>query len=256
MLIIAIITLWQDSNRPSSSSNIALPPLNVYGGSNQVVVGDNNTLESNVLNTSTVQSRQTTIDTDSFIGSWLTNVATFTVSLRGSQIVAHVDGYGGHWNETFRVSIKNRRLIFDETFLMGITTIALSNDGFSFTSLDPQTSFCGVRVEPVPPPPLPVGCGFSGHWNLSGSEFPVGSHVILTQQVNYVRGTIYEHNSSDIFDNIFGRVYWGKGWMMNGVRTYNLNKFTLMMSGPENEFSVFFDGANSYNGQKGVRITE
>jgi hypothetical protein len=168
-----------------------------------------------------------------FGGAWLTNVARLSVVQEGDEVMVTVQGYGDNWNDFVPGVVEGRTIRFEDTTFWGTFSIELSADGDSFVGLDSDLSFCGVRSGP-----LPLGCGFSGTWELSDSQdtLPPGNRMVLIQEGAQVKGTIYGPDGG-IFDTVSGEVYWGKGWELRGEGEYRIAPFTWRMTADETAFS-------------------
>ncbi len=168
-------------------------------------------------------------------GAWLTNVARLSVIQDGETVMVTVQGYGDNWNDFVPGIIEGQMIHFEDTPFWGTFSIELSADGNSFVGTDPDLSFCGVRSGP-----LPLGCGFSGEWELSDSldTLSPGNRMVLIQEGAEVKGTIYGPDGG-IFDTISGEVYWGKGWGLYGEGEYRIDPFTWRMAADEVSFNGF-----------------
>jgi hypothetical protein len=170
-----------------------------------------------------------------FSGTWDTNIAFLRVDQRDAEVFVTVQGYGGGWDFFVKGTVKGRVVYFNGDGVLELNSIEISEDGNSFKSTDPNIGFCGVRSGA-----LPVGCGFSGTWILSGGsslDLPEGSHAVLIQNGSKVRGPIYDQFDV-VIDNITGDVDWGKGWHMTGRGKY-LPEFFWNITTDEQEFEWF-----------------
>jgi hypothetical protein len=176
-----------------------------------------------------------TLASDSFAGTWTTNLGSMNFVQSGSEITGNIEGYGGIWNETFTGTINgNGEAVFD-TEILGEFTLVLSGED-AFKSTTSELSFCGVRGVDME---LPSGCGFSGTW-FTSSRFPAvdKGHIILTQTGATVTGNFY-NAMGEKNETFTGTMEWGKGWRANGV-TLRRGDLSLWMNSSETGFQLIY----------------
>ena len=168
-------------------------------------------------------------------GTWIANIGKVNFMQEGSKITGTIEGYGGQWNEPFEGTLTNNMAVFNTEWFGDFTLIF---EGDTFKSGSPNLSFCGVRSGGENE--LPAGCGFSGKWTIPDKPgFPGGSYLELKQVEENVTGTFY-NGDGEVYDTVSGTVYWGKGWMMNGV-TENHGEIMLGINSAETGFTIITD---------------
>lgn len=169
--------------------------------------------------------------TNTFAGTWTTNLGMMNFVQNGNEITGNMEGYGGTWNETFTGSLnENGEAVFETEILGPFTLVLNTTDTFRSTSQD--LSFCGIRGVDQE---LQQGCGFSGKWIVpSKSVFLPGSYMIMKQVGENVTGEIFDGNGSP-YESFNGKMEWGKGWRANG--TYKeRGEISLWMNAAETGF--------------------
>jgi len=194
------------------------------------------------LSLSLISCGPATLPANSFAGTWTTNLGAVNMTVKNKEITAKIEGYGGNWNETFTGTINETGEAVFQTDILGGFTLVLGGD--SFSSSNPDLSFCGVRGVDME---LPAGCGFSGKW-LTSSRFPATDkgYIILTQIGAVVIGDMY-NAMGEKHEAFTGAVEWGKGWRANGV-TLRRGDLSLWMNSSETGFQMIF--GNSDNPQQ------
>lgn len=173
---------------------------------------------------------------NSFAGTWTTNLGMMNFVQNGNKITGNMEGYGGNWNETFTGTINENGEAVFETEILGDFTLALNGDN-TFKSTSTELSFCGIMGVAE----LPAGCGFSGKWIVpSKSVFLPGSYMVLKQIGDKVTGDLYDGNNT-IYDSFSGFVDWGKGWRANGT-TKQRGELSLWINAAETGFE-FISGS-------------
>ncbi len=168
-------------------------------------------------------------------GAWVANIGKVNFMQKGTQITGSIEGYGGQWKETFEGVITDNKAVFNTEWFGDFTLVF---DGDTFKSASPDLSFCGMRSGEKNE--LPAGCGFSGKWTIPDKPgFPKGSYMELKQVEENVAGAFY-NGDGKVYDTISGKVYWGKGWMMDGV-TEKHGKILLWINSAETGFTIVMD---------------
>jgi hypothetical protein len=191
------------------------------------------------LSTSLIGCGPAVLPSNTFAGTWTTNLGIVNFVQSGDKVTGIIDGYGGFWNETFSGTIsKNGETVFD-TELLGGFTLVLDGQG-AFKSTSPDLSFCGVRGADAE---LPAGCGFSGKWIATSGFDANEGHLILTQTGGNVTGGIY-NSLGEKYQTFNGTVDWGKGWRANGTTSLN-GDLSLWINASETGFELIYgDGGN------------
>lgn len=191
------------------------------------------------LTTSLIGCGPATLASDTFAGTWTTNLGMINFVQNEDQLIGNMEGYGGYWNETFTGSINENGEAIFETEILGDFTLVLSDDN-KFRSTSSELSFCGVRGVDME---LPAGCGFSGKWIVpSKSVFLPGSYMLLKQIGENVTGEIFDGNDNP-YESFNGKMDWGKGWRANG--TYKeRGEISLWMNAAETGFQFMSDKGN------------
>lgn len=191
------------------------------------------------LTTSLIGCGPATLVSNTFAGTWTTNLGMINFVQNEDQLIGNMEGYGGFWNETFTGSINDNGEAVFETEILGEFTLVLSDDN-NFRSTSSELSFCGVRGVDME---LPAGCGFSGKWIVpSKSVFLPGSYMILKQVGENVTGTIYDENDND-YETFTGVMEWGKGWRANGEYSER-GEISLWMNADETGFQFMSEKGN------------
>lgn len=168
-------------------------------------------------------------------GTWIANVGKINFRQEGNKVTGVIEGYGGQWNTAFEGTITDNQAVFSTEWFGDFTLIF---DGDTFESASPDLAFCGIRS--TGENELPAGCGFSGKWIVPAkSVFAGGGYLELQQVEENVTGTFYNRNG-EVYDNISGKVYWGKGWMMEGT-TENHGEIMLDINSAETGFTIVTD---------------
>ena len=154
-----------------------------------------------------------TVGSNSFAGTWTTNLGAINFMQNGNGITGNIEGYGGNWNETFTGSLNENGEAVFQTEVLGDFTLVLNGEN-TFKSTSTELSFCGIRGANQE---LPAGCGFSGKWIVPSKHvFLPGSYMILKQTGENVSGEIFDGNGNP-YESFNGTMEWGKGWRANGT---------------------------------------
>jgi hypothetical protein len=165
-------------------------------------------------------------------GTWVANLGKVNFVQSDTKITGSIEGYGGQWNETFEGTITNNKAVFTTEWFGDFTLVF---DGNTFKSASPDLSFCGIRSGGKNE--LPAGCGFSGKWTVPAKySFQNGSYMELKQVEENVSGTFYNGDGT-VYDTISGKVYWGKGWMLEGT-TGKHGAISLWINSAETGFTI------------------
>jgi hypothetical protein len=165
-----------------------------------------------------------------FTGDWNTNIALMTLTQEGNTVTGTMKGYGGYWNFDVAGTVDGSTMVFTGETPLGSLVIFLSEDGQTFQSTDPTTSFCGTR-DAV----LPDGCGFSGNWKIKSDLVPEGSVAKLTQTGKSITGAVFGPDDVELVP-LNAKVEWGKGWQ--AVGTNDWGEFHLAMTSDEKAFEL------------------
>lgn len=164
-------------------------------------------------------------------GTWNTNVAKLTLSRKGSEVTALLEGYGGDQRQELKGRVEGDTVTFDGQTPLGLTRIQIDPGGDTFHSGNPSLAFCGSRGNF-----LPGGCGFSGKWKLNAPDlFPDGSYAVLRQEADKVSGTIFDGNDAELMP-VDAQVVWADNW------SAHWRNFTATMSPDEKAFEITLDG--------------
>jgi hypothetical protein len=191
-----------------------------------------------ILSTSLTACGPASLASDSFAGTWTTNLGMMNFVQNGNELIGSMEGYGGTWNETFTGTInENGEAVFN-TEILGSFTLVRDKNTFKSTSSD--LSFCGILGANME---LPAGCGFSGKWVVpSKSVFLKGSIMVLKQVGENVSGEIFDGNGNS-YEGFNGKMDWGKGWRANGEFSER-GEISLWMNAAETGFEFVSEKGN------------
>jgi len=181
--------------------------------------------------------------TNSFAGTWISNVGKISITQSGNHITGVVEGYGNVHNESFTGSLISNNEAEFSTDWFGDFSLLVGSE--TFTSKSPELSFCGIRSNISDE--LPDGCGFSGTWLVpSKTVFPEGTTLVLKQIADKVSGDFLDKNGK-AYETFSGFLYWGKGWQARGT-TKQHGDLALFMNASETGFEFLY--GNSGNKEK------
>ena len=179
--------------------------------------------------------------TNSFAGTWVSNVGKISIAQSGNQITGVIEGYGNIHNESFQGKLISDNEAEFSTEWFGDFNLLVGTE--TFTSKSPDLSFCAIRSNISEE--LPDGCGFSGTWLVpSKSVFLDGTTLVLKQTGDKVSGDFLDKNGK-AYESFTGFVYWGKGWQARGTGQQR-GEMSLRMNASETGFEILYgDSENS-----------